>query len=158
MKICCVYVQAFLDYNVNTNEAKGSSKGKLRASIIPLGISYISSLLKQHGHNTYAVLFVQGVPLERNLYDIEQNTDLICLSITSTDCWFYIKPVLTEIKKYFPKVKIIAGGPYVTLTPDDIIQDENIDAICIGEGEKAVVMRGVKERDCSGIGYSKSKR
>lgn len=139
MKICCVYVQAFLDYNVNTNEAKGSSKGKLRASIIPLGISYISSLLKQHGHKTYAVLFVQGIPLERNLYDIEQDTDLICLSITSTDCWFYIKPILNKIKQYCPKVKIIAGGPYVTLTPEDIIQDENIDAICIGEGEKAIV-------------------
>ena len=139
MKICCVYVQAFLDYNVNTNEAKGSSKGKLRASIIPLGISYISSLLKQHGHNTYAVLLVQGVPLERNLSDIEQDTDLICLSITSTDCWLYVKSLLNKIKQYCNKIKIIAGGPYVTLTPEDIIQDENIDAICIGEGEKAIV-------------------
>lgn len=139
MKICCVYVQAYLDYNVNTNEAKGSNKGKLRASIIPLGISYISSLLKQHGHNTYAVLFVQGVPLERNLYDIEQDTDLVCLSITSADCWLYIEPILSKIKQHCNKVKIIAGGPIVTLTPEDIIQNENLDAICIGEGEKAIV-------------------
>lgn len=138
MKICCVYVQAYLDYNVNTNEAKGSSKGKLRASIIPLGISYISSMLKQHGHNTYAVLFVQGVPLEMNLCDIEKDTDVVCLSITSIDCWLYIKSILGSIRQYCNKIKIIAGGPYVTLTPDDIIQDENIDAICIGEGEVAI--------------------
>ena len=138
MKICCVYVQAYLDYNVNTNEAKGSSKGKLRASIIPLAISYISSMLKQHGHNTYAVLFVQGVPLEKNLYDIEKDTDIICLAVTSIDCWLYIKSVLSSIKKHCNNVKILVGGPYVTLTPEDIIQDENVDAICIGEGEYAI--------------------
>ncbi|MCR4663638.1 MAG: radical SAM protein [Endomicrobiaceae bacterium] len=138
MKICCVYVQAYLDYNVNTKEAKGSNKGKLRASIIPLGISYIASVLQQHGHKTYAVLFIQGIPLEKNLCYIERDTPLICLSITSTDCWNYIKSILGSIKQYCKNVKIIAGGPYVTLAPEDIIEDENIDAICIGEGEKAI--------------------
>lgn len=139
MKICCAYVQAYLDYNVNTSENKGSSFGKIRTSIIPLGISYISSVLKQQGHNTYAVLFVQGISIEKNIHYLQEDTELICLSITSQDCWTYIQPTLNKIKQHCKKAKIIVGGPFITLAYDNIIKDENVDAVCIGEGEKAIV-------------------
>ena len=139
MKVCCVYIQAYLDYNVNTNEAKGSSKGKLRTSIIPLGISYISSALKQNGYNTYGVLFVQGIPFERIICDIYKDTDIICISITSYSCWIYAKQILNKLKEYLPKAKIIVGGTFVTLAPENIFKNEKIDALCIGEGEKAIV-------------------
>ena len=139
MKVCCVYIQAYLDYNVNTNEATGSSEGKLRTSIIPLGISYISSALKHNGYNTYGILFVQGIPFERVICDIYKDTDIICISITSYSCWIYAKQILNKLKEYLPKVKIIVGGPFVTLAPENIFKNEKIDALCIGEGEKAIV-------------------
>ena len=41
------------------------------------------------------------------------------------------------IKKNFPEVKVVIGGPYVTSEVDDALQNDNIDYAVIGEGEIA---------------------
>lgn len=139
MKICCLYAQAKFDYQVNTKDSLGLKEYKIKASILPLGISYIQTVLKQKGHNVYSVLFIQDYTVEKNFSNIDKDTDLFCISITAYNCWNYINPLLSKIKEFCPKAKIIVGGAFVTLTPEEVIKNENIDALCIGEGEIAIV-------------------
>ena len=44
--------------------------------------------------------------------------------------------LLDAIKDY--EVPVIAGGVFVTFSPEDVIGNENVDMICIGEGEYAL--------------------
>jgi len=41
----------------------------------------------------------------------------------------------TQLKGWLPTVPIIAGGPYATSSPDEILQDTHVDVVVIGEGE-----------------------
>ena len=42
-------------------------------------------------------------------------------------------------KELFPNVSIVAGGPHATALPEDVLADENIDYLVLGEGETALL-------------------
>lgn len=46
--------------------------------------------------------------------------------------------LLVPLKKAFPKIKIIAGGPHVCINPEGAINEPYIDMICYGEGENLI--------------------
>jgi radical SAM superfamily enzyme YgiQ (UPF0313 family) len=48
----------------------------------------------------------------------------------------YYIPVNLKIKQKFPKIITIMGGPHATFFPE-ILEEANLDAVCIGEGEYA---------------------
>tara|TARA_B100000029_G_scaffold187420_1_gene184898 strand:+ start:1330 stop:2958 length:1629 start_codon:yes stop_codon:yes gene_type:complete len=68
------------------------------------------------------------------------NPDLIALSSTE-DMWELGVKLLREIKYYIKKnnVPVIAGGVFPTFAPDICIEDENVDLVCVGEGENALI-------------------
>lgn len=45
------------------------------------------------------------------------------------------RSLLIPIKSEFPKIKIIAGGPSVCISPEKILSEPYIDFVCFGEGE-----------------------
>lgn len=139
MKICCIYILSHLDPNINTSETAANSNAKIKTSVIPLGISYIATTIKQSGHDVSMVPFIEGMSYENFIQNIEVNIDLFCISVTSYDCWLLTQKLLPKLKFNYPSTKIIAGGIYVTLSPKEVIQDKNIDAVCIGDGEKAII-------------------
>ena len=59
-----------------------------------------------------------------------------------------------------PTAKIIAGGPHVTLMPDDIKQIESIDIAVIGEGEQALldIVNDKPLKEIDGIFYRSPKK
>ena len=63
--------------------------------------------------------------------------DFIAVTLFETS-YKYGMEVLNRIYKEV-KVPIIAGGIIVTLDPDLVINNDCIDAICVGEGESAIV-------------------
>jgi radical SAM superfamily enzyme YgiQ (UPF0313 family) len=138
MKISCIYILSCLDPNVNTEESSANSGKKIRASVLPLGISYIASVLKQSGHDVNIFPFFETSDLNK-FADEVKNSDFFCLSVTSYDCWNLAKKLISKLKYHFPEKKIIAGGIFVTLSPEEIIENKNIDAVCIGDGEKALL-------------------
>lgn len=139
MKICCIYILSHLDPNINTSEFTANSNSKIKTSVIPLGISYIATTIKQSGHDVYLAPFIEGTSYENFIPNIELNTDLFCISVTSYECWLLTQKLIPKLKFNYPDSKIIAGGVYVTLSPDEVIRDKNIDAVCVGDGEKAIV-------------------
>ncbi|MCX7943593.1 MAG: B12-binding domain-containing radical SAM protein [Deltaproteobacteria bacterium] len=100
-----------------------------------IGVSYISSVLRSAGHTTD--LFIAS--LEKNLFDKIRtfSPDAILFSVVITKQDYYDK-LGNELKKDFPKVKIIAGGPYITLNNSFALR-EWLDFALIGEAEEAVV-------------------
>ncbi|MCH7701987.1 MAG: B12-binding domain-containing radical SAM protein [Planctomycetes bacterium] len=42
---------------------------------------------------------------------------------------------INEVKKRFPDLLVIAGGPHPTSVPEDVLENTAADIVCIGEGE-----------------------
>ena len=123
------------------NDILSPTKPLRSPSEMQFGISYISSLLKKHGHNTRLLVLSRMFGKRGNLRLINEyikdfSPKLICFSTVSTE-YPFIRDMAGYIKKKYPGIFSIIGGPHVSLNPQDVIQDE-FDCLCIGEGEYPV--------------------
>ena len=117
-------------------------------SIEWLGIEYLSAVLEKAGHETDLAF---EIGLEGTFYfqskkrshipiieKIEAfNPDMVLFSST-TNIFPWVKEVASEVKRHY-KVPIIVGGIHATIQPERVISDKNIDMVCLGEGEEAIV-------------------
>lgn len=145
--------------------------------IIPLGISVLSGILKHHKHvvDLFDITFmipkrfdhdarektgvvkkvdVQkywgsgsriGIEGELKKKILSFSPDLIAFSIVENN-YAYSKRFFKVIKK-ITKAPIIVGGLFPTIKPELFIEDKNVDIICVGEGEYAIVEL-TKKLDC----------
>ncbi len=119
-----------------------------------LGVEYLSSFLKQHGHQT-------DIYFDPNLFDIgvfrfkrisnffdtkkeiitevlSKNPDII--GFTSFSATYQRSLLLAKaFKKKAPNIPIIFGGIHSTSVPDLVIKEKCIDFVCVGEGEYPLV-------------------
>lgn len=136
---------------------------------IPTGIATLSAVLKQHGHNVdiFDYTFVKThdvnkeetssvavyLPTEYTIEDlalkdpvviIEEalqkkidsfNPGLILVSVMTG----YVQKIINLLKKVKFKCKIIFGGVHPTICAKDILENEIIDFVCVGEGEKLIL-------------------
>ncbi|MDD3811453.1 MAG: radical SAM protein [Bacteroidales bacterium] len=104
---------------------------------IPFGISYLSSALKQHGHLTDVLLITLHTPKKHIDRVIQSyNPDVICMSTVFREYQTIIQTA-AYIKKKYPAIILVAGGPHVSLNPELCIQN-SFDIICQSEGEQAI--------------------
>ena len=98
------------------------------------GISYISSLLKQHGHRTSLFVLTKDTQLDTvRTFVRDFNPGVLCFSSVTSEFPF-ITRWIRKIKAEFPRLFLLGGGCHLSLNPDDGLQTE-LDALCIGEGE-----------------------
>lgn len=110
--------------------------------IAPIGLMTISAVAKSEGHNTYLCETNQEDPLKK----IEElKPDVIAYSSSSGEAKYYLK-LNKIIKERYPDVFTIMGGPHPTFFPK-VINESDLDAICVGEGESAFkdLLRALKE-------------
>jgi radical SAM superfamily enzyme YgiQ (UPF0313 family) len=107
---------------------------------IPFGISFIATILKQAGHNVKLIVVTPTTPLNEELQTLidDFKPDLFCLTAVSTQMPI-IKKVGEVVRQIDDKVFIILGGSHPTLNPEEVIAYDFIDAVCVGEGEKAAI-------------------
>jgi anaerobic magnesium-protoporphyrin IX monomethyl ester cyclase len=107
------------------------------------GIGVLSSVLKCAGHQASLLHITQPITQEEFLERLarllpEDGPLVIGFSVTSN-----MAPYLAQwsewIKSAWPKAWIIAGGVHPTLEPERTLDLENIDGICMGEGEGAIL-------------------
>lgn len=84
----------------------------------------------------------------------KHDADLIAFSIMSPH-WPPMEPFFAELKKQLPDLPILIGGYQPTLSQDETIGNEDIDYICVGDGEYAVAnviehLRGTREGPADG--------
>ncbi|MFA6142117.1 MAG: radical SAM protein [Candidatus Omnitrophota bacterium] len=116
------------------------SAAKLGNAYPPLGVCYLSAILKKRGIETMII------DAEMNNNSLEECRDLavaykpdyICISSTSSI--YHIASELGRILKRSIDVPIIVGGPHVTVMPQDSIKGrEFFDFGIFGEGETSLV-------------------
>lgn len=118
-----------------------------------LGVGYLSSYLKQHGHQVYLLFdscqfaksYVQNERLARyfskekyflkRIRDIRP--DLIGFSVLTSNYQWALR-LSRLIKQYF-NIPVIFGGVHPTLVPDRVIKETAIDMVCVGEAEEALL-------------------
>jgi radical SAM superfamily enzyme YgiQ (UPF0313 family) len=83
--------------------------------------------------------------------------DIIGFSVLSFNYPFALK-IAKYIKKRF-KIKIIFGGVHAILAPEDVIENKEVDIVCIGEGEQVLQELLDHELNCEkvkGLWYKKN--
>ena len=135
--------------------------------IIPLGISVLSGILKHYGHTVelFDITFMVPERLDHNAREktgqvikidvdkywgkgkefnipnelrkkiIDFQPDLIAFTIVENN--YGCAKKLLKIAKNTSNAPILVGGLFPTIAPEFFIKDENVDLICIGEGEYA---------------------
>ncbi len=89
----------------------------------------------------------------------KESPDLIGMSVLSFN---YLQAI--EIAKFIKEkfnIKIIFGGVHVILSPQEVIENKEVDIICTGEGEEVLKNLLDKKLDCKnvkGIWYKKNGR
>ena len=100
-------------------------------SIEPLGIMYISSIIKQSGHETSLALTSSN--LEKRVAEFKP--DFVGYSIITGDQKFY-DDLNRDLQQKFGFFSVV-GGPHATFFPESL-KGSSFDAFCVGEGEKAI--------------------
>lgn len=97
---------------------------------VPLGVGFIGAMLKKHGHEVgYFCLDPEGAYLKQ----VKDFGPRIAAYSASTGLHkLYLESNL-KLKKLHP-VFAVFGGPHPTYFPE-IIEEDGVDAICVGEGE-----------------------
>lgn len=98
-----------------------------------LGIMTLSAVLKKGGFKTEVVVAEEKVVAEK----LKENGHTIMAYSTPTFLAKFNIEFNQKIKKRFKNVYSIFGGPHATYYPE-MIENEGVDAICVGEGEGAI--------------------
>lgn len=104
-----------------------------------IGVAYLSAILKKN--NIKTELFQARRPMsdEEFIENVEKYTspDLIAFTSTTNQIYFVKKWAAALRKKKY--ILTILGGVHATLRPEESIELEGIDMICVGEGEDALL-------------------
>jgi anaerobic magnesium-protoporphyrin IX monomethyl ester cyclase len=103
---------------------------------IPLGLSYISSCLIKAGHKVKLIDTSFGIN-DKIVLEQSKDIDLIGVSVMTLQL-NQAKQISQQLKSYSGK-PIIWGGNHVTMRPEECLQFDYVDMVCIGEGEYAMV-------------------
>jgi len=112
------------------------------------GIGALSSVLKKEGYDVSLLHVIEPLSKSRFIdYLNREKPDIIAFS-TSTNLFKYAREWSRWAKEH-TDAAVICGGPHATLAPEDVIEEESIDAVCIGEGEYSLVnfCRYVEKKD-----------
>lgn len=144
-----------------------------------LGLGYLASIALGKGHEVKMVdTLLEGFNQSRvfnetfnewGLSDeavVEKvrnyNPDLIGITCTFTSRWPIVKRLSLAIKRKFPNKKIIVGGIHPSSSPQEVLKEEGVDFIIVGEGELAfegfldIMEKGREDyASISGLGFKK---
>ncbi len=99
----------------------------------PHGILHLSSVLKRAGHKTDMVVATEEDPVQAAL---RLKPDVVGSSVYTGTQRYYLD-ISRRIKKRMDVLSVM-GGPHPTFFPE-LIEEDGVDAICIGEGEYATL-------------------
>lgn len=100
----------------------------------PLGLMYLSSSLKKAGHKVKAS---KATPPAMASAIGSFEPDVVAYSVTHPS-FAAMRDLNREAKKAGRNFLSVFGGPAPTYSPE-LVEEDGIDAICIGEGEEALV-------------------
>jgi len=120
----------------------------------PLGIMYLSAVLKRAGHGV--TLTDQCHPeysTERYLESLrQQRPGMVGISFLSNMCYPSARDLACKVKSALPSARVVMGGVFATINARKIIEtEESVDAVARGEGEGIVVDLAESVKTLDGI-------
>jgi radical SAM superfamily enzyme YgiQ (UPF0313 family) len=100
----------------------------------PLGLLYLSSVLRQAGHEVRLAIATEEDPVAAAQ---EWQPGVVGYSVY-TGSQTYYRDLNLRVKEALPDVVSIFGGPHPTYFPE-YVEEPGVDAICIGEAEEAIL-------------------
>jgi len=100
----------------------------------PMGIAFLSAMLKEAGHDVRLVVATEEDPVA---VARSYQPHLVGYTVYTGTQKYYLE-LNRAIKEAVPQVFSMFGGPHPTFFPE-LVQEEGVDGVCIGEGEYAVV-------------------
>jgi len=127
-----------------------------RQAVPPLGLAYMAAVLEQHGHEVriidcVAEDFARIAPLpdgqrRHGLSDAvladrmtDFDPDLVGVSCLFSAQATAAHQVCALAKQAVPRARTIMGGAHPSAAPDRVAADPNVDAVCLGEGERTML-------------------
>lgn len=115
-------------------------KGLTKNEFYPLGLLYLTSVLENKGYN---VKLYDGGYLCSNEKVLElikdYRPDVCGITLYTTNLNLTFK-LISLIKRIFPNIKIITGGPHATALPELTLKEcPQIDFLVMGEGEETFI-------------------
>jgi len=120
----------------------------------PMGLGYIASIVERMGAEAKIldcllsgwdqIKEVDNMLIQVGLSDLEikniiseYQPDLVGINCQFSRQYKVYHNLFSIIKEVMPKCISIAGGPHVTVCPDEVLNDPNCDFVVIGEGEES---------------------
>lgn len=103
----------------------------------PVGLLYVGSYLKERGYAVKLIDCLVEEDYEHKIFDEVKNAT--CIGAYVMSC--HIKnllPILDRIKKEYPLIKVVLGGPHPTLFPGQTAEDSVVDFVVRDEGEETM--------------------
>ncbi|MCX7970263.1 MAG: B12-binding domain-containing radical SAM protein [Negativicutes bacterium] len=104
-------------------------------------------------------------PLYKEIIDTVAGYRPDVIGLSSKTAKFYVlKKIAAQIKRHFPEVTVVAGGPHASSCPIEMLDSTAVDAVVIGEGEitfHELITALANGRDLgrvAGIGYRRAGR
>jgi len=123
----------------------------VKLSAPALGVNYLASILRNQGHKVivldsfYEYLrtnFTSPIDIVKGTIAIlEQEEDIECVGISITSpTRNYALNIARQIKSYNPEIKVIGGGPHITILQELFLEkfSKFFDFLVIGEGDKTL--------------------
>lgn len=103
------------------------------------GLGYLSSVLRQAGHTT-ALIYLDREPTADDLMQElgAVQPQVVAFSAT-THQYPYVARCAQWIKQSRPELLTVIGGTHPTLVPEEVASSPEWDAVCVGEGEYALL-------------------
>lgn len=101
-----------------------------------IGLAYLIAVCKKEGYKDIKV-FDQGIEKDDNILFrtiSEYKPDLLAIT-TFSYCYKYAKELIDELKKRYPRLAIITGGPHVSATKEHILKTTRADFAMKSESE-----------------------
>jgi len=102
-----------------------------------LGVMYLSSSLKKHGHTVEAFIYRRGNTVKTFIEEIKRFKPDIAAFSCMTGSEEQLVSLARQLKNEMD-VYTVFGGPHPTAVPE-IIEREGVDCVCQGEAEQSLV-------------------
>lgn len=127
---------------LSTSERYGKALGKVGPTCEPMGLAYLAASIKKAG--IAKVEIIDAAALEYGEKELKEHLartkpDIVGISIL-TPMYLRAKETIDIAKETLSNVKIIVGGPHVTVFPEITLQENpKIDIAIFGEAEDTII-------------------
>lgn len=155
----------FINCSIGNYEITINKKIEVKASFPPLGLLYLGKILEMHNYNVEIIDGNAEQIYGNKLRDIAEKSDVVGLTVYSQpqDKKFAFD-IARKVKEINPKIKLIIGGPHVSLLPEESLIEFPADIAVQGPGEPVILslIESIKEKkpipELPGIYYKKDNK